>query len=120
MSEEENAESSLDPKELEIFYEVLFKRIMDIIKRPDVDLDPFGGMIKILVRLSEIFSFRSMISLIPELVAFAMKYGMLVEKSYEEEVIDLEEDIQGFDSEEGQQKRVDVMRKDLDKLNLYL
>jgi hypothetical protein len=119
MSEEEE-EQTLDPKELDIFYEVLFKRIMDIIKRPDVDLDPFGGMIRILVRLSEIFSFRSMISLIPELVAFAMKYGMLVEKAYEEETLDLETDIQGLDSEEGQEKRVSVMRKDLDKLNLYL
>jgi len=120
MTEENQEENVLDPKELEIFYEVLFKRIMEIIKRPEVDTDPFGGMIPILVKLSSIFSFRSMISLIPELVALAMKYGMLVEKAYEEESLDLEEDIQGFDSEEGQEKRVNVIRKDLDKLNLYL
>ncbi len=119
MSEEEE-ESTLDPKELDIFYEVLFKRIMEIVKRPEVDADPFGGMIQILVKLSGIFSFRSMISLIPELVALAMKYGMLVEKAYEEEILDLEEDIQGFDSVEGQERRENIIRKDLDKLNLYL
>jgi hypothetical protein len=117
---EEEEESTLDSKELEIFYEVLFKRIMEIIKRPETELDPFGSMIKILVKLSGIFSFRSMISLVPELVALAMKYGMLVEKAYEEEALHLEEDIQGFDSEEGQEKRMSVIQKDLDKLTLYL
>ena len=120
MTEENQEENVLDQKELEIFYEVLFKWIMEIIKRPETDIDPFGGMIQILVKLSGIFSFRSMISLIPELVALAMKYGMMVEKAYEEDIIDSEDDVQGFDSEEGQEKRVNVIRKDLDKLNLYL
>ena len=94
--------------------------IMDIVKRPETDEDPFGSMLKILIRLSEIFSFRSMISIIPELVALAMKYGMMVEKAYEEDATNIEEDIQGFDSEDGQQKRIDKIQKDLDKLNLYL
>ena len=117
---ENEEEPGLDQKELDIFYEVLFRRIMDIVKRPETELDPFGSMLQILIRLSEIFSFRSMVSIIPELVALAMKYGMMVEKAYEEESTSLEEDIQGFDSEDGQQKRVDMIQKDLDKLNLYL
>jgi hypothetical protein len=117
---EKEEEQGLDQKELDIFYEVLFRRIMDIVKRPETDDDPFGSMLKILIRLSEIFSFRSMISIIPELVALSMKYGMMVEKAYEEDATNTEEDIQGFDSEDGQQKRIDKMQKDLDKLNLYL
>ena len=125
MGEEETEEENdfiLNEKELEVFYEVLFKRIMDIVKKPEVDSDPFGRMITILSQLSGIFSFKSMISLIPELVANAMKYGMMVEKAYEDEEVELSDiDTQGMGSEEiDQEKRQAVMQKDLDKLNLYL
>jgi len=119
---DEEDEFKLNSKELEVFYEVLFKRIMDIIKKPEVNIDPFGRMITILSQLSGIFSFKSMISLIPELVANAMKYGMMVEKAYEadeEEILD--DDAQGMGTVEiDQQKRQAIMQKDLDKLNMYL
>ncbi len=119
---DEEDEFKLNSKELEVFYEVLFKRIMDIIKKPEVNIDPFGRMITILSQLSGIFSFKSMISLIPELVANAMKYGMMVEKAYEadeEEILD--DDAQGMGTVEiDQQKRQAIMQKDLDKLNIYL
>ncbi len=125
MEEEETEgenEFVLNAKELEVFYEVLFKRIMDIVKKPEVDSDPFGRMITILSQLSGIFSFKSMVSLIPELVANAMKYGMMVEKAYEEEEVEISDiDAQGMKAEEiDQEKRQAVMQKDLDKLNLYL
>jgi hypothetical protein len=121
-TEEEENEFILNEKELEVFYEVLFKRIMDIVKKPEVDADPFGRMITILSQLSGIFSFKSMISLIPELVANAMKYGMNVEKAYEAEEVEMSEnDAQGMGAEEVDQvKRQAIMQKDLDKLNLYL
>ena len=124
MEEEEEVENEfvLNEKELEVFYEVLFKRIMDIVKKPEVEIDPFGRMIMILSQLSGIFSFKSMISLIPELVANAMKYGMSVEKAYEAEEIEMSEsDTQGMGTEEiDQEKKQAIMQKDLDKLNLYL
>jgi hypothetical protein len=47
-------------------------------------------------------------------------YGMIVEKAYEEDSFDLEEDIQGFNSIGDQEKRISVIQKDLDKLTLYL
>jgi len=103
----------------ELFYEVLFKRILDIMRKPEMDLDPFGEMINRLSILSGIFSFRAMISLIPELVAFAIRYGMEIEKAYEEDQLDIEKDIQGFD-EEGQKERISRIQKDVDKLNIYL
>jgi len=120
MSEEEDDEYSLNSEELEIFYEVLFRRIMDIMKRPDVD--PFEQVIAILSKLSGIFSFKSMISLIPELVGNAMRYGMMVEKAYEEEEVILsEQDKQGLDEDEiEQEKRMSFIKKDIDKLNIYL
>ena len=124
MEEEEEVENEfvLNEKELEVFYEVLFKRIMDIVKKPEVEIDPFGRVIMILSQLSGIFSFKSMISLIPELVANAMKYGMSVEKAYEAEEIEMSEsDTQGMGTEEiDQEKKQAIMQKDLDKLNLYL
>lgn len=120
-SEEEN-EFILNQKELEVFYEVLFKRIMEIVRKPEADVDPFERMIAILSHLSGIFSFKSMISIIPELVANAMKYGMHVEKAYEEEELEIsEDDAQGMGADEiNQEKRQALMQKDLDKLNLYL
>ena len=118
--EEEEEEYGLNRDELELFYEVLFKRIMDIMKKPDMDIDPFGEMIGILSRLSGIFSFKAMISMIPELVAYSMRYGMMVEEAYEEEKPNVDEDIQGMSSEEIQEKRVSQIKKDIDKLNLYL
>ena len=120
MSEDEDDEFTLNSEELEIFYEVLFRRIMDIMKRHDVD--PFEQVIAILSKLSGIFSFKSMISLIPELVGNAMRYGMMVEKAYEEEEVILsEEDEQGLDKEEiEQEKRMSLIKKDIDKLNMYL
>ena len=122
MAEEEEEENgfALDEKELNVFYEVLFTRIMDIMDNPNVNANPFEEMIKILSRLSEIFSFKSMITVIPELVAYAMKYGMMVEKSYDEDLTHLKEDQQGYgEAEEKERKRL-VMQKDLDKLNMYL
>ncbi|MFX1419918.1 MAG: hypothetical protein ACFE9N_13450 [Promethearchaeota archaeon] len=116
---EEEKEENLSKEEQELFYEVLFKRIMEIMRKPEMDLDPFGEMINRLSILAGIFSFRAMVSLIPELMAFAIRYGMEVEKAYEEEQTDLEEDIQGFD-EEGQKKRMSRIQKDVDKLNIYL
>ncbi|MFX1575380.1 MAG: hypothetical protein ACFFB0_21815 [Promethearchaeota archaeon] len=115
----EEEEKNLSKEEQELFYEVLFKRILEIMRKPEMDLNPFGEMINRLSILSGIFSFRAMISLIPELVAFAMRYGMEIEKAYEEEQLTLEEDIQGFD-EEGQEKRISRIQKDVDKLNIYL
>jgi len=84
-----------------------------------MELNPFKEMINRLSVLAGIFSFRAMVSLIPELVAFAMRYGMQLEKAYEEEQLTLEEDIQGFD-EAGQEKRISRIQKDIDKLNMYL
>ncbi|UCC19681.1 MAG: hypothetical protein JSV62_16540 [Promethearchaeota archaeon] len=115
----EEEEENLSKEEQELFYEVLFKRIMEIMRKPEMDLDPFGDMINRLSILAGIFSFRAMVSLIPELVAFAIRYGMEVEKAYEEEQTNLEEDIQGFD-ENGQKKRLSRIQKDIDKLNIYL
>ncbi|MFX1380141.1 MAG: hypothetical protein ACFFA4_13725 [Promethearchaeota archaeon] len=117
MAEEEE---NLSKEERELFYEVLFKRIMEIMKNPKMDLDPFGEMINRLSVLAGIFSFRAMVSLIPELVAYAMRYGMEVEKVYEEEQLNLDEDIQGFDEEQGKTKRMSRIQEDIDKLNIYL
>lgn len=116
---EDKVEENLSKEEQELFYEVLFKRIVEIMRKPEMELDPFGEMISRLSVLSGIFSFRAMISLIPELVAFAMRYGMQVEKAYEEEQLNIEEDIQGFD-QEGQKKRISRIQKDIDKLSIYL
>ncbi|MFW9990237.1 MAG: hypothetical protein ACFFC3_16470 [Candidatus Odinarchaeota archaeon] len=115
----EKEEENLSKEEQELFYEVLFKRILDIMRNPEIELDPFGEMLNRLSILAGIFSFRAMVSLIPELVAFAIRYGMEVEKAYEQEQLTLEEDIQGFD-EEGQEKRISRIQKDVDKLNIYL
>jgi len=117
---EEEEEFGLNKEELELFYEVLFKRIMDIMKKPDVDVNPFGEMIQILSRLSGIFSFKAMISLIPELVAFSIRYGMMVEEAYEEENPDMEQDVQGMTDEEIQAQKFSHIKKDIDKLNMYL
>lgn len=113
-------EDKLSRDELELFYEVLFKRIMEIMKTTEVDLDPFGEMINRLSVLSGIFSFRGMVTLIPELVAYAIRYAMMVEKAYEAEQLKLDEDIQGLDVEEGRMQRVTRIKKDIDKLSLYL
>ncbi|NVM34542.1 MAG: hypothetical protein HWN81_03030 [Candidatus Lokiarchaeota archaeon] len=115
----EEEEENLSKEEQDLFYEVLFKRLLDIMRKPEMDLDPFREMINRLSVLAGIFSFRAMVSLIPELVAFAIRYGMELEKAYEEEQLTLEEDIQGFD-QEGQEKRISRIQKDIDKLNIYL
>ena len=123
MEEEEEQEDNgygLNEEELNIFYEVLFKRIMDIMDNPNINLNPFEDMIKILSRLSEIFSFKSMITVIPELIAFAMKYGMMVEKAYDEDLAHLKEDQQGYGEDEEKERKRLVIQKDLDKLNMYL
>jgi len=117
---EEEDEFTLSKEELEVFYEVLFKRIMEIMKQPDVDIDPFREMVTILSRLSGIFSFKSMVSLIPELVSYAVRYGMLVEKAYEEEQLNLKEDLQGVGSKEEQKRRISKIQEDMDKISLYL
>jgi hypothetical protein len=111
---------SLSKEEQELFYEVLFKRILEIMRNPKMDLNPFEEMINRLSVLAGIFSFRAMVSLIPELIAFAIRYGMEVEKAYEEEQLDLEEDIQGFDEEEGKKKRMSRIQEDIDRLTMFL
>jgi hypothetical protein len=111
---------SFSKEELKVFYEVLFKRIMDLIKKPEIDTDPFGKMINKLSVLSGIFSFKGMISLIPELIASAIRYGMMVEKAYEEEQLNLDEDQQGTSVQEEQERRISKMKEDLDKVSLYL
>ncbi|MFX0034051.1 MAG: hypothetical protein ACFE9I_00245 [Candidatus Hermodarchaeota archaeon] len=118
--EEEEEGNKLSKQELELFYEVLFKRILDIMKKPEMEQDPFGEMINRLSVLSGIFSFRAMTSLIPELIAAAVKYGMMIEQAYEEEQLNLDEDIQGFDEEGGIRKRISKIQEDVDKLNIYL
>lgn len=118
--EEEENDYALDKAELELFHEVLFKRIMDIMDKPEVDSNPFEEMIKILSRLSEIFSFKSMISIIPELVAYAVRYGMLVEQAYDKDPTRLKEDEQGYNTEKEEKKRRSLIKKDLDKLSMYL
>ena len=124
MAEEEEQQEddgfALNEEELDIFYEVLFKRIMDIMENPNINVNPFEDMIKILSRLSEIFSFKSMITVIPELVAYAMKYGMMVEKSYDEDLTHLKEDQQGYGEKEEKERKRLLIQKDLDKLNMYL
>ena len=110
----------LTKEELEMLYEVLFRRIMEIMKNPDVDKDPFNDLINRLSTLSTIFSFKSMISIIPELVAYAIRYGMMVEKAYQEECSDLEEEIEEKDEVERQKMRLSRMKEDIDKINLYL
>lgn len=116
----EEEEDKLSKEEQELFYEVLFKRIVDIMKKPEMEKDPFGEMINRLSVLSGIFSFRAMISLIPELIAAAVRYGMMIEQAYEEEQFNIEEDIQGFEEEEGKTKRISRIQEDIDKLNIYL
>ena len=118
--DEEEEEDKLSLEEKEIFYEVLFKRIMEIMKKPEIEQDPFGEMINRLSVLSGIFSFRAMTTLIPELIAAAIRYGMTIEQAYEEEQLDLEEDIQGFEDEAGKKKRMSKIQDDVDKLNIYL
>lgn len=118
--EEQEFGYALDKAELELFHEVLFKRIMDVMEKPEVDSNPFEEMIKILSRLSEIFSFKSMISIIPELVAYAVRYGMMVEQAYDKDPTRLKKDEQGYNAEKEEKKRRSVIKKDLDKLNLYL
>jgi len=116
----EEEEENLSKEEQELFYEVLFKRIMDIMKKPEMENHPFGEMIKRFSVLSGIFSFRAMTSLIPELMAAAVRYGMMIEQAYEEEQLNLEEDIQGFEEEGGKTKRISRIQDDVDKLNIYL
>lgn len=118
--EEEENGFALDERELNVFYEVLFTRIMDIMDNPNINVNPFEDMIKILSRLSEIFSFKSMITVIPELVAYAMKYGMMIEKAYDEDLSQFKEDQQGYGVEEEKERKRSVIQKDLDKLNMYL
>ncbi|MBY9014350.1 MAG: hypothetical protein KGD68_01530 [Candidatus Lokiarchaeota archaeon] len=118
--EEEDDGFALDPEELNIFYEVLFRRIMDIMENPEINVNPFEDMVKILSRLSEIFSFKSMITIIPELIAYAIKYGMMVEKSYDEDVASLDEDEQGSGPEAEKEKKRLVIKKDIDKLSMFL
>jgi len=118
--EEEENGFALDERELNIFYEVLFTRIMDIMENPNIHVNPFEDMIKILSRLSEIFSFKSMITVIPELVAYAMKYGMMVEKAYDEDLSQFKEDQQGYGEAEEKERKRSVIQKDLDKLTMYL
>jgi hypothetical protein len=118
--EEEDDGFALDERELNVFYEVLFTRIMDIMEDPNIHVNPFEDMIKILSRLSEIFSFKSMITVIPELVAYAIKYGMNVEKAYDEDLTNLKEDKQGYGEAEEKERKRSVIQKDLDKLNMYL
>ena len=113
-------EEELSKEDMELIFEVLFKKIMEIMKKPEVDLDPFKEMLKRLSVLSGIFSFKGMISLIPELVAYAIRYGMMAEKAYEEEQLNLEEDTQGLDPKKEQQKRINQIQKDIDKLSMYL
>ncbi len=112
-------EENLSKEEQKLFNEVLFKRLLDIMRKPEMELNPFREMSNRLSVLAGIFSFRAMVSLIPELVAFAIRYGMQLEKAYEEEQLTLEEDIQGFD-EAGKEKRISRIQKDIDKLNMYL
>jgi len=122
MAEKEEEENgyALDKAELELFHEVLFKRIMDVMDKPEIDTNPFEEMIKILSRLSEIFSFKSMISIIPELVAYAVRYGMMVEQAYDKNPSRLKEDEQGYNAKKEEKKRRSLIKKDLDKLSMYL
>lgn len=112
-------EEKFSRDELELLYDVLFKRIMEIMKKPETDLDPFRELINRLSVLSGIFSFKAMISLIPELVAYSIRYGMLVEKAYEQEC-PTSEDEQGLDLVEKQEMRISKIKDDVDKLSLYL
>lgn len=113
-------EYQLNREDLELFYDVLFKKIMGLMKQSKIDVDPFSEMISILSTLSGIFSFKSMISLIPELVAYAIRYGMMVQKAYMDDQAASEEDTQGLDEEEKQIKRISKIKDDIDKLTLYL
>ncbi len=81
----EEEEGNLSKEEQELFYQVLFKRLLDIMRKPEMELNAFREMTNRLSVLAGIFSFRAMGSLIPELVAFANRYGMELEKAYEEE-----------------------------------
>lgn len=118
--EEEEDGFALDPEQLNVFYQVLFTRIMDVMENPNVNVNPFEDMVKILSRLSEIFSFKSMITIIPELIGYAIKYGMMVEKAYDEVVASSEEDQQGAGPEAEKEQKRSTMKKDLDKLNMFL
>lgn len=113
-------EEELSKEDKELIFEVLFKKIMEIMKKPEVDLDPFKEMLNRLSVLSGIFSFKGMISLVPELVAYAIRYGMMTEKAYEEEQLNLDEDTQGLDPGQEQEKRITRIKKDIDKLSMYL
>jgi hypothetical protein len=93
---------------------------MDVMDNPNVNVNPFEDMVKILSRLSEIFSFKSMITIIPELIGYAIKYGMMVEKSYDEIGASAEEDEQGFGQDAEKAKKRSVIKKDVDKLRMFL
>jgi hypothetical protein len=112
-------DGKLSRKELELIYDVLFKRIMELMDNPEIDQDPFGEMLSRLSVLSGVFSFKGMITLIPELVAYAIRYGMMVEKAYEEEHLHLVEDAQGSDPKHEKAKMAKI-QDDIDKLNIYL
>jgi len=101
--EEEDNGFALDPEQLNVFYEVLFKRIMDIMDNPNINVNPFEDM-----------------ATIPELIAYAIKYGMMVEKSYDEIGSSVDEDEQGFGPEVEKEKKRSVMKKDVDKLRMFL
>lgn len=89
-------------------------------KKPNIYIDPFREMIKLLSTLSGIFSFKIMISLIPELVSYAIRYGLMMQEAYMDEQIDLDIDKQGLDEEERQEKRISKLKEDIDKLSIYL
>ena len=106
-------------EELELLYDVLFKRIMEIMKKTETDIDPFGELLNRLSLLSGIFSFKGMISLIPELVAYSIRYGMMVEKAYEQEHPTIDDE-QGLGLVEEQERRISKIKDDIDKLSMYL
>jgi hypothetical protein len=86
MGEEEEKQENgyaLDKAELELFHEVLFKRIMDVMDKPEVDLNPF-------------------------------------EQAYDKDPNRLKEDEQGYNAKKEEKKRRSLIKKDLDKLSLYL
>lgn len=61
-----------------------------------------------------------MITIIPELIGYALKYGMMVEKSYDEIDTSLEEDEQNAGPEQEKEKKRSVIKKDTDKLRMFL
>jgi len=113
----------LSKEELEIFNEILLKKVGVVLKDPKVDDDPYKELLTKLGYLGISMSFKQMISIIPELIAYSIRYGMHVERCYwEDKVEDLEADKQDPEKEpfKDEKSALEKIKEDLDKSMYYV